>query len=194
MPRKRKAPPVTKSKPIPKRSRNHRTAQQPWEACREEEYEVDAILNKVLPTPLCRVRTMSDSPSCRRSGTSPSNGSTRLAGSATRLRKLRGSPLRIWSKLQRLSSPSTLSSRRRRQRKDRTPSIADRQPGRLARRSVLPRRPPQSPLPSTPLVASTPVMDQEELPTRRLSSVFAMASHATLTTGARWVRFGIIST
>ena len=47
MPRKRKAPPVTKSKPIPTRARNHRTAQHPWEASREgETYEVEAIVAK----------------------------------------------------------------------------------------------------------------------------------------------------
>ena len=47
MGRKRKAPPAPKPKPIPKRCRNHHTAQHLWEASRDgDSYEVEAIVAK----------------------------------------------------------------------------------------------------------------------------------------------------
>ena len=63
--RKRKGGAAPGGKPaIPKRTKNHRTAQDPFEASHpDEEYEVDAILHKVR---LCVLRLASDKPRSQR--------------------------------------------------------------------------------------------------------------------------------
>ena len=43
---KRCQKPVPEDPPIPKRVKNHKTAKSPWEASREEEYEVERIEGK----------------------------------------------------------------------------------------------------------------------------------------------------
>lgn len=45
--KKRKPNPTEVRKPIPKRSRNHRTATTPWETSRDEQYDVEKITAKV---------------------------------------------------------------------------------------------------------------------------------------------------
>ena len=46
--RKRKSGAAAGAKPVPKRTRNHRTAKDPFEASHDDEhYEVDAVLHKV---------------------------------------------------------------------------------------------------------------------------------------------------
>ena len=82
-PRKRKggAAPGEK-RAIPKRTKDHRTAQDPFEASRpDEEYEVDAILHKVR---LCVLRLHLTNLLCR--GSSKGTPSTRSAGKTILLR------------------------------------------------------------------------------------------------------------